>query len=79
MSAGLYRCRKSFQLNTELVGVGVFSRLGGGHKGAKYLLHRSYAVPEVKFDIEVMWHITSHRLRVVVQSVLVRVSSGGYG
>ena len=44
-----------------------------GHKGAKHLLHGSYAVPEVRFAIEVMWQITSHRLRVVVQSVLVRV------
>ena len=45
----------------------------GGHEGARHLLHRSYAVPKVRFDIEVMWQITSHRLRVVVQSVLVRV------
>ena len=45
-----------------------------GHKGAKHLLHRSYAVLKVRFDIGVMWHITSHCLRVVVvQSVLVRV------
>ena len=41
--------------------------------GPTHLLHRSYAVPRVRFDIEVMWHITSHRFRVVVQSVLVRV------